>query len=63
MSSDQIDSSKMEYFKKLHAYLLDHGIYLGPSGYEVGFVSGAHSYADLDYAIEIIKAGLDQIMS
>ena len=63
LSSDQIDASKMEYFKKLHAYLLDHGIYLGPSGYEVGFVSGAHSYADLDYAIEIMTAGLDKIMS
>jgi len=63
MSADQIESEKMEYFKKLHAYLLDHGIYLGPSGFEVGFVSDSHSYADLDYAIKSITAGLDHIMS
>ena len=63
MSADQIESEKMEYFKNLHAYLLDHGIYLGPSGYEVGFVSDAHSYADLDFAIETIIAGIDKIMS
>lgn len=63
MSADQIESEKMEYFKNLHSYLLDHGIYLGPSGYEVGFVSDAHSYADLDFAIETIIAGIDKIMS
>jgi glutamate-1-semialdehyde 2,1-aminomutase len=32
----------------LHAYLLENGIYLGPSGYEVGFVSNAHTYEQLD---------------
>ncbi len=56
-----IDSTKMELFKKLHEYLLDNGVYLGPSGYEVGFISGAHNKASLLKAAEIIKAGFAKI--
>ncbi len=35
--ADQIEAKKMEYFKQMHAFLLENGIYIGPSGYEVGF--------------------------
>ena len=59
--ADQIDPGSMELFKNLHAYLLDHGVYLGPSGYEVGFVSMAHSPQTLEKASSIICAGLDHI--
>lgn len=58
-SADQIDPKSMDLFKKLHAYLLDHGVYLGPSGYEVGFVSQAHTEKTLDKAATIICAGID----
>ncbi len=58
-SSDQIDPKSMDLFKKLHAYLLEHGVYLGPSGYEVGFVSNAHTEKTLEKAATIICAGLD----
>jgi glutamate-1-semialdehyde 2,1-aminomutase len=37
----------MKYFRILHKELLDRGIYLGPSGYEVGFVCEAHTQDDL----------------
>lgn len=57
--SDQIDSSKMEFFKKLHSYLMQNGIYFGPSGYEVGFISYAHEEQMLQEAAEIINKGLD----
>ncbi len=59
--ADQIDPDSMKYFKELHALLLDRGIYLGPSGYEVGFVSTAHSPTDLEMAADTICACLDQI--
>ena len=49
--SDQIDPANMEYFKVIHHELLQTGVYLGPSGYEVGFVSGAHSVGDLEEAV------------
>lgn len=58
--ADQIDPTSMEYFKTLHAYLLDEGIYLGPSGYEVGFVSAAHTTEVLTAAADKICAGLDR---
>jgi glutamate-1-semialdehyde 2,1-aminomutase len=47
-AANEIDANSMIYFRQLHSYLLDHGIYLGPSGYEVGFVSEAHTYEQLD---------------
>ncbi len=62
ISADDIDNGSMNLFKKLHAYLIDQGVYLGPSGYEVGFISAAHSINDLDQAITIINNGIDHIM-
>ena len=61
--SDQIGSEGMDLFKKLHAFLLDNGVYLGPSGYEVGFVSSVHNNTILDQAADIIKKGIDHIYS
>jgi glutamate-1-semialdehyde 2,1-aminomutase len=58
-AASQIDAASMEYFKKLYHFLLEQGIYFGPSGYEVGFISAAHSQADIDEAIVKIKMGLD----
>jgi glutamate-1-semialdehyde 2,1-aminomutase len=57
--SDQIDAANMEYFKIIHHELLQTGVYLGPSGYEVGFVSGAHSVKDLEEAVTKICAAID----
>ncbi len=60
--ADQIDSGGMEKFKVLHHELLQRGVYLGPSGYEVGFVSAAHTEADLAEAAGIICECLDIAM-
>lgn len=59
--ADKINPASMEKFKVLHSYLLDNGIYLGPSGYEVGFVSAAHTQEDLDNAVQKICAGMDLV--
>jgi glutamate-1-semialdehyde 2,1-aminomutase len=60
--SDQIDTSKMDLFKRLHAKLLHDLVYLGPSGYEVGFVSSAHSEEDIEVAVEKMCKALDEVM-
>jgi len=60
--ADQIDASGMEKFKVLHHELLQRGVYLGPSGYEVGFVSAAHTSKDLEEAAEKICVSLDIAM-
>lgn len=61
--SDQIDPASMEKFKVLHHELLQRGVYLGPSGYEVGFVSAAHQAQDLEQAASIICEGMDVVFS
>ena len=56
--ADEINSD-MGNFKKLHKVLLEHGVYLGPSGYEVGFVSLAHTKDILKTASEKFCLALD----
>ncbi len=59
--SDQIRPEGMEQFKRLHHELLQRGVYLGPSGYEVGFVSAAHQTADLEEATQKICDAMDVV--
>lgn len=61
--ADQIDPASMDKFRKLHHELLNTGVYLGPSGYEVGFVSAAHTAADLELAKDKICAAFDVVFS
>jgi glutamate-1-semialdehyde 2,1-aminomutase len=57
--ADQIDAAGMHYFKTLHKALLERGVYFGPSGYEVCFVSEAHTDADLAWAAGVICESMD----
>jgi glutamate-1-semialdehyde 2,1-aminomutase len=38
-------------------------VYIGPSGFEVGFVSRAHSQEDLEKGAAAMKEALDAIFS
>lgn len=58
-SAGEIDPASMEKFKIFHRELLNRGIYIGPSGYEVGFVSSAHTKIDLEKAKRTIFESLD----
>lgn len=60
-SAEEIDASSMEKFKIMHRELLNRGVYLGPSGYEVGFVSSAHSKIELEKAKRAIFESLDVV--
>lgn len=60
-SAADIDHSSMEKFKVMHRELLNRGIYLGPSGYEVGFVSAAHTKIELEKAKRAIFESLDVV--
>ncbi|HEU0020979.1 MAG TPA: glutamate-1-semialdehyde 2,1-aminomutase [Dehalococcoidia bacterium] len=50
----------VQYGRYFHA-LLERGVYLAPSQFEAGFVSTAHTEADIDRAIEIVGAALRAI--
>lgn len=49
-----IDAAALYQFKYFHVELLNRGVYIGPSGYEVCFVSAAHTVADITAAAKII---------
>ena len=53
----------MSGFKALHKSLLNRGVYMGPSGYEVGFISQAHTPEIIAIAVERFIAALDEIMA
>lgn len=54
---EHIEAGHAEVFKQIFHKLLDQGVYLAPSGYEVGFLSLAHDAEVLDIAKKaIVKA-------
>ncbi|GGE25873.1 glutamate-1-semialdehyde 2,1-aminomutase [Sphingobacterium cellulitidis] len=56
--ADEIDPASMEKYKVMHRELLNRGIYFGPSGYEVGFISAAHTEDDIKKTLVAIKEAL-----
>ena len=61
-SADQIDG-KMDGFKNLFLELLNRGVYIGPSGYEVGFISQAHTSEKLEVAAKVFCDSLDVVFA
>src|ERR1700748_771410 len=59
--AEDIDASSMEKFKIMHRELINRGIYLGPSGYEVGFISSAHNKIELEKAKRAIFDSLEVV--
>lgn len=60
-TAEAIDPASMEKFKIMHRELLNRGVYFGPSGYEVGFVSAAHTQVELDKAKQAIFEALEVV--
>lgn len=58
-----IEAASMDKYKILHRELLNRGVYLGPSGYEVGFVSAAHTKVELEKAKRALFESLDVVFS
>lgn len=61
-AADQINPN-MDGFKHLFAALLEKGVYLGPSGYEVGFISSAHTSEILESAAKAFCEALDEVFT
>ena len=49
----------MRRFARFHGEMLRRGVYLSPSGYEVGFLSTAHTDADLEKTAAALGESLD----
>jgi len=52
---DQIPDGQGESFRSLFLACLEQGVYLAPNAYEVGFLSMAHSAADLEKTVDVVR--------
>ncbi len=59
---DDIRKADTEKFARFHRELLNRGVYFSPSGFEVGFISAAHSEADLLKTAEAVSLSLDAVL-
>ncbi len=55
---DQVKECNMQQFAQFHRLMLERGVYLSPSGYEVGFLSLSHSKDDIDKTVSAIDESL-----
>ena len=56
--ADRVESGAILQFNRMHKLLLDQGVYLPPSGYEVAFLSATHGekeFAHFEKAIQSVK--------
>jgi glutamate-1-semialdehyde 2,1-aminomutase len=56
---EEVAATDMSLFNKVYHAWLQQGIYLGPSGYEVGFLSTCIEECDLDLLVNIVKQELN----
>lgn len=52
----QVMESKVELFRRFFHAMLERGVYLAPSAFEAGFISAAHSDADIANTLEAARA-------
>lgn len=57
-SIDDVRKCDMRKYAAFHSEMLSRGIYLAPSGYEVGFLSGAHSTEDIEQTVDAVEMAL-----
>jgi glutamate-1-semialdehyde 2,1-aminomutase len=59
---DTIAPQAAQRYRAFHRALLERGVYLAPSAYEVGFLSTAHSDQELERAAAAIAAALEEVL-
>ncbi|GIV27274.1 MAG: glutamate-1-semialdehyde 2,1-aminomutase [Bacteroidia bacterium] len=61
-SANEIDANSMNYFRTLYHALLKNGVYLGPSGYEVGFLSAVHTNEDIERTVLAFEKAFKEML-
>jgi glutamate-1-semialdehyde 2,1-aminomutase len=61
LNVDDVVAQDFAIFRKFFWSCLDQGVYLAPSPYETGFISLAHTEADIDDTLGVIGKALDSI--
>ena len=57
----QVEQADTEAYGRYFHAMLERGVYLAPSQFEAGFVSLAHTEADIDRTVEIAAAALESL--
>ena len=57
----EVDACNMDLFSEVYAKWLETGVYMGPSGYEVGFLSYSHNRSHLEKLLEAIAITCEAI--
>jgi glutamate-1-semialdehyde 2,1-aminomutase len=52
--ADRIESGAIARFNRMHGLLLEEGVYLPPSGFEVAFLSAAHGDEELAHFERVV---------
>ncbi|WP_417691182.1 glutamate-1-semialdehyde 2,1-aminomutase [Pseudidiomarina sp.] len=60
-SYQQATQCNMEHFKKFYHSMLKQGVYLAPSAFEAGFMSAAHTDADIDATLAAAKVAFSEL--
>ena len=60
-SFEEVMVSNREKFNKFFHLMLDQGIYFGPSAFEAGFVSSAHSMDDINQTIKAAEVSFKKL--
>ena len=58
--ADAMHSDRARFAKFFHG-MLDEGVYLAPSQFEAGFISTAHSAADIDQTVRAAAAAMKRL--
>jgi len=59
---DDAKQTDTRLFARWHKAALERGVFLAPSAFEAGFVSSAHSDADIEVTIKELDAALDEAL-
>jgi glutamate-1-semialdehyde 2,1-aminomutase len=57
----QASNCNIDRFKAFYQIMLTEGVYLAPSAYEAGFVSGAHGKDELDKTIDAARKAFSKL--
>ncbi len=60
-SYNEIMQADKEAFNKFFHFMLDSGVYFGPSAFEAGFVSAAHTDVDIAQTVEAAKVAFAKL--
>lgn len=59
----QVMAGNLEHFQTYYHVMLENGVYLAPSAYEAGFISGAHGDTEIQLTLDAAEKAFNQINS